>query len=304
MSLQPISQQHAALLSWFEPFVGQVLTWEQLKSAPAHVVNKAKGIYKPRSISYALSIREMLNSPYGNQDPEFQSDGSWRYQYRQEESSTGDSASLSANQGLKACMQDGVPVVVLKQLSRKPDVTRYRVLGFADVVAWEDGVFTLQSTALTNQDSELATYWHEASPEFDPQDIEDRRKRTMREIAVRQGQPKFRSGLLTAYEGRCALTGCAVTEVLEAAHITPYLGSETNYISNGLLLRSDLHTLWDKGLIYLDDDYTLRLHPRLSNTEYVSLGGERVRLPALSAAHPSVAAIRAHREWALQCTQT
>lgn len=296
---EKIAVNHAALLCWFEQFSGQILTWEQLKSAPATVVTSAKGIYKPASLRYALSIREILDSPYGNQEPKYQNDGSWCYEYPQEENKNGNSAALFTNQGLKYCMDDCVPVAVLKQLSKKPNATRYLLLGLANVVAWENGVFTLQSTTLASQDQAFATQSQAASVGYDPQNVEDHRKRTMREITARQGQPKFRSGLLTAYEGRCAFTGCGITEVLEAAHITPYLGPETNHISNGLLLRSDLHTLWDRGLIYLNDDYTLQLDPRLSTTEYAPLAGTQITLPHPHELKPSLVAIQAHRMWAL-----
>ncbi|MEZ0198617.1 HNH endonuclease, partial [Pseudomonas qingdaonensis] len=201
--------------------------------------------------------------------PEYQDDGGWRYSYAQEESKRGDATSLFTNQGLKKCMDDGVPVAVLVQLSKKPNVTRYRLLGLAKVVAWENKVFTLESTTLTEALIRTNQKLDDSLP-YSPAGIEDSRKRILREITERQGQGAFRSGLLTAYEGRCTITDCKVTQVLEAAHITPYLGPKTNNISNGLLLRSDLHTLWDKGLIYLCDHFTLQLKSSLLNSEYSS----------------------------------
>ncbi|MFC3532316.1 HNH endonuclease [Vogesella facilis] len=303
---QESKADHLELLSWFEQYAGQVLTWEQLQTAPDTVTISAKGIYKPQSLPYALSIRQTLDSPYSDQEPEYQADGSWRYKYAQEEEKGGDSARLFTNQGLKRCMEDGVPVAVLRQLTKKPDVTRYRVMGLANVETWENGVFTLQSTTLASLDQEAEQRESESigptapHSEFDPEGVEDTRKKTLREITKRQGQPAFRSGLLTAYEGRCAITDCAITQVLEAAHITPYLGPETNNIRNGLLLRSDLHTLWDKGMIFLDDAYTLRMLPSLASSEYATLDGKTIYLPNQEALRPSLAAIQAHRSWALK----
>lgn len=161
----------------------------------------------------------------------------------------GDSAALFTNLGLERCKDDGAPVAVLKQLSKKPEKTRYQVLGLAKVVSWKNGVFTLQSTTLSDPTIKPDLTVEEPMSSFTPDEVEDSRRRILREIVMRQGQPAFRSGLLTAYEGQCALTGCTVVEVLEAAHITPYLGPETNHITNGLLLRSDLYTLWDRCLI-------------------------------------------------------
>ena len=80
----------------------------------------------------------------------------------------------------------------------------------------------------------------------DPGGIEDARTRVLSSIVRRRGQPLFRKRLLKAYDRRCAFTGCAVEALLEAAHIVPYRGSDTNHIANGLLLRADLHTLFEK----------------------------------------------------------
>ncbi len=296
---ETLTTSHSNLLAWFEQFTGQLLTWEQLQEAPATVTISAKGIYKPSTTRYALSIRQTLDSPYGDQEPEYQDDGGWRYRYAQEENKKGSSSALFTNQGLKHCMDDGVPVAVLRQISKKPQVTRYQILGLAYVTAWKDGFFTLQSTTLSDQQLAAGTRLIEQPAGFDPQYSQDNRKRTFREITTRQGQPKFRSGLLTAYYGRCAVTGCALNEVLEAAHITPYLGPQTNHISNGLVLRSDLHILWDRGLIYLNNDYTLQLKPKLFTTEYETFAGRKISLPHQTELRPSLAAIQAHKAWAL-----
>ena len=56
----------------------------------------------------------------------------------------------------------------------------------------------------------------------------DLRERALRAIALRQGQPAFRSDLMRAYAGTCAVTGYRTESVLEAAHISPYLGGHTN----------------------------------------------------------------------------
>lgn len=287
---------HSELLAWFEQYTGQVLTWEQLQQAPGTVTISAKGIYKPKELVYALSISQRLDSPYRDQKPVYQENGSWHYSYAQEEAQRGDSASLFTNQGLKRCMDDAVPVAVLVQLSKKPKVTTYRILGLAKVISWEDGFFTLESTTLED-DGITASPTIDDSSTYSPTGIEDNRERTLKEIAKRRGQGAFRSGLLTAYEGRCAITGSAVKQVLEAAHITPYLGPETNHISNGLLLRSDLHTLWDRGLIYLCENLKLQLKPSLETSEYFDLAGKKIRARTGDAPGLSMDAIRAHREW-------
>jgi hypothetical protein len=93
-----------------------------------------------------------------------------------------------------------------------------------------------------------------AQEPFIPDPECDARQRVLRELYARQGQARFRCDLLAIYDSRCAITGCSLEHILEAAHITPYLGPHTNDLSNGLLLRADIHTLWDKGLVAVDEE--------------------------------------------------
>lgn len=289
---------HFALLAWFEQYTGQVLTWEQLQEAPSTVAISAKGIYKPRGLAYALSISQRLDSPYSDEKAVYQENGSWQYRYAQEESQGRDSTSLFINQGLNQCMRDGVPVAVLVQLSKKPKITTYQVLGLAQVISWAHGFFKLESTTLSGSDIKAGLASGEFSTEFIIS-VEDNREIAFREIAKRQGQAAFRSGLLTAYGGRCAITDSAVKQVLEAAHVTPYLGPKTNNVSNGLLLRSDFHTLWDRGLVYLSDDLRLQPKPALETSDYIGFAGKKIRSRANDAPPLSIDAVRAHREWCL-----
>lgn len=135
----------------------------------------------------------------------------------------------------------------------------------------------------------------EASGAFDPASIEDARKKTFAAIVMRQGQPAFRKKLLEAYERRCALTGCPVEEVLEAAHICRYMGAQTNVVRNGLLLRADLHTLYDRALIAIDPaSHELIVAPALRGSEYASIAGRTLRLPKDPMQRPSPDALHAH----------
>jgi putative restriction endonuclease len=134
---------------------------------------------------------------------------------------------------------------------------------------------------------------------FDPNNVEDARKRTLAEIVQRQGQGQFRSELLTAYDAQCSVSGCTVREVLEAAHIIPYKGAETNNVQNGVLLRADLHTLFDLGLITINaETHCIVISPKLSGTMYAEFEGKKIRLPSSKNNWPSQAALKEHRSWA------
>ncbi|MGE0424962.1 MAG: HNH endonuclease [Reyranellaceae bacterium] len=113
---------------------------------------------------------------------------------------------------------------------------------------------------------------------FDPSDVQDGRRWIAQTIVQRRGQQAFRDALIAAYDGKCVITGCAVLDVLEAAHIHPYLGPDTNKTSNGLLLRADLHTLFDCRLLAIDPEaLTVIVAPHLRDSEYGALHGRAIR---------------------------
>ncbi|PRP70873.1 hypothetical protein BUE93_09435 [Chromobacterium amazonense] len=114
---------------------------------------------------------------------------------------------------------------------------------------------------------------------FTPSNDVDAREKVLREIVRRRGQPQFRRQLLKAYQGRCAVTGCDVESVLEAAHIMPYLGDHTNHITNGLLLRADIHTLFDLGELRVDSAGRIHVADELLSGFYGDLHGRYISLP-------------------------
>ena len=79
----------------------------------------------------------------------------------------------------------------------------------------------------------------------------------------RLGQGAFRVVVTDAYHRRCAITGEKTLPVLEAAHIKPYSENGPNIVNNGLLLKSDFHTLFDNGYITIDQDYKIDVSKRL-----------------------------------------
>lgn len=123
----------------------------------------------------------------------------------------------------------------------------------------------------------------------------DSRDTALRAIKTRRGQPKFRKELVGAYCGVCAVTGCSAAAVLEAAHITPYRGDHTNDVRNGLLLRADIHTLFDLFLLAVEDDMTMRVAPSLTGTGYELYNYRPLRMPDDEQRRPSMEALSHHR---------
>jgi hypothetical protein len=145
----------------------------------------------------------------------------------------------------------------------------------------------------------------QSGKEFVPDPSRDERVKTLREIILRQGQQKFRRDLLEAYEAKCALSGCPITALLDAAHITPHLGRYTNQTPNGILLRTDLHTLWDLSMLAIEPT-TMRIHVAMSvrsqDERYAALHGGLMRLPESISALPSELALAS--QWQEFCIAT
>jgi hypothetical protein len=96
---------------------------------------------------------------------------------------------------------------------------------------------------------------------------------TLRAIKSRRGQPKFRKSLLSAFNNTCCITGSTIISVLEAAHVISH-SDETNYkVTNGLLLRADMHTLFDLNMIGIDQHGVVQISDELKESEYSEYQG-------------------------------
>jgi putative restriction endonuclease len=82
-------------------------------------------------------------------------------------------------------------------------------------------------------------------------------------IKPRLGQGGFRVVVMDGYERRCSITGERTLPVLEAAHIRPYSENGPHDLSNGLLLRSDWHTLFDDGYVTITNDLKVEVSKRI-----------------------------------------
>lgn len=142
-TLSQLSDQHRRALEWFRERRGQEIPWPEPLPDGTHLVNRPKGIHKPRGWRHALSVRQSLNGPYADEAPVVRPDGAWTYRYFQEALNPNERDEQFTNRALLACQEDGVPVAVLRQTRPKPNV-RYEVLGLARVLGWKDGYFTLE----------------------------------------------------------------------------------------------------------------------------------------------------------------
>ncbi|HNY02557.1 MAG TPA: HNH endonuclease [Bacteroidales bacterium] len=119
---------------------------------------------------------------------------------------------------------------------------------------------------------------------------------------VRIGQGAFRILVTDAYFRRCAVSGERTLPVLESAHIKPYAICGINDTNNGLLLRADLHKLFDSGYITVTDKFTVEISRRIkeefeNGRDYYRYHGKSLEsLPGNSPDRPNPEYLRWHNE--------
>jgi putative restriction endonuclease len=118
----------------------------------------------------------------------------------------------------------------------------------------------------------------------------------------RLGQGAFRVLVTDAYDRRCAITGEKTLPVLEAIHIKPYSEGGPHQTNNGLLLRSDLHILFDRGYMTITPDCHVEVSRRIkeeyeNGRDYYALHGSRLQvLPKNTTEHPARSFIEWHNQ--------
>jgi putative restriction endonuclease len=143
----------------------------------------------------------------------------------------------------------------------------------------------------TSVEFDLAAPWHRAGPVYgDP-----------RLAPQRLGQNAFRAVVLGAYNRRCAITGSKIRPVLQAAHIRPLPDGGEHRLDNGLLLRSDVHTLFDNGYLGIDPRHRLLVSPRLrdefgNGEQFYTNAGRQISLPERRGDRPGSEFLEWHTE--------
>jgi hypothetical protein len=304
--LEPLNLDHRRRLSWFVEHAGQETGYPPPLENDALLASKRKSIYKPKGWDVPLSVRVMNVSPYRDGEVLERADGSWCLAFHQENTDIALRDTEYTNRAMNRAMALRVPIGVIKEVPRltKSGRPRYWVLGVAVPIGWEDGYYLLEGfgpaganfSGDTRSDAleAAATESNSSAPETPPDDDYEARVRVMRQIVARRGQGKFRERLLSAYGNKCVLSDCDVPEVLEAAHLLPYRGPDSNVVTNGILLRGDLHTLLDLQLIGIDPGSRIvTVSVRLRGSRLEALDGLRLREPIDDAERPSVQAL----EW-------
>lgn len=254
------------------------------------------GIHKPTGSKYALWVRQTLRRKYPDKEPQFAPDGSWTYDYAPETRRGVPTEEIHSNKGLIACMNDRVPVCVVRQVPGAKKST-YKLLGLAFVESFDGSHFRLRGE---NNRLEMPGPL-KSLPKFEP--FEPAKRMTTQ--ARRWRDAHFSFSVNEVYRSKCAtcelsyrVRGKAVG--LDAAHVIPVEdGGIAGDVRNGILLCKNHHALMDSYGWTLDEDYRVVVaedrafrESALAN-HILSVEGKVVpNLPAEEALRPDLAAVR------------
>jgi putative restriction endonuclease len=249
------------------------------------LINPQRGIFKPRQMSWLLSIRTVFPRRgarvwYDDQ----------REAHRQiyagdeviEYAFMGADPAAADNRWLREAMEDQIPVIYF--LGASPG--RYQPIIPTFVVGWEPSRLRIQ-LAFGALVGASAAAIPPAAPE---------RRYALREVKQRLHQASFRDAVLQAYDGRCAISRLPERTLLDAAHIVMDANEQLGQpiISNGLLLSKIHHAAFDAHLIGVDPDYQIHLSEKLLELHdgpflelgLKNIGGQRIALPRRTADYP------------------
>ena len=215
------------------------------------LINPRRGIYKPTQMRYLLSIKTVFPRPgarvwYDDQRQVhrqiYEGDEAVDYAFM------GQNAEAAENRWLREAMQNGVPIIYF--LGTSPGI--YKALIPSFVIGWDAASLTAR-IAFSAED-ELSV----------PESAAERRY-ALRQVQQRLHQATFREAVITAYHGRCALSGLHEPVLLDAAHIIEdkheRLGQPV--VQNGIPLAKTHHAAFDAQLIGIDPDFKIHISDRI-----------------------------------------
>ena len=138
--INTLNSKHKLALEWFQKNRKQEFKgWVPNLKEDILLASKAKGIYKPKDINFALSIRLSKNGPYNDQIQQ-KDNGKISLKYFQENKNLKERDLEYTNVALKKCMKETVPVGIIIQTDIKPN-SKYKIMGTGIIKKWEEGYY-------------------------------------------------------------------------------------------------------------------------------------------------------------------
>jgi putative restriction endonuclease len=240
------------------------------------LVNPQRGIFKPQQMRFLLSIKTVFPKPGGKvwYDDQrevhrqiFEGDETIEYAFMGQDPEAAD------NQWLREAFESAVPVIYF--LGIAPG--RYQAMLPVLISGWDAKALKAR-VAFGSPD-------HDA---IEPPENATERRYALRAVKQRLHQASFREAVITAYNGRCALSGLPEPLLLDAAHIVSDKDEQLGQpiVPNGIPLSKIHHAAFDAHLIGIDADYRLNVSDRLLMLKdgpmleaLKRLNGETIHLP-------------------------
>ena len=135
-----LNLKHKLALEWFQKNKEQEFKgWLPNLKEDILLATRAKGIYKPKDIDFALSVRLSKNGPYDDKIQKKKNE-KVSLKYFQENKNVNERDLEYTNVGMKKCMKETVPIGIIIQTDKKPN-TKYKIMGTGIVKKWEDGYY-------------------------------------------------------------------------------------------------------------------------------------------------------------------
>src|SRR6266446_9013184 len=239
------------------------------------LVNPQRGIFKPQQMRFLLSIKTVFPKPGGKvwYDDQrdvhhqiFQGDETVDYAFM------GTNPDAADNRWLKQAYENQIPIIYF--LGIAPG--RYHALLPTFISGWYGQALKARITFGPTPET------------LDPPADSLERRYALRSVKQRLHQATFREAVITAYDGRCALSGLPELLLLDAAHIVADKDERFGQpvVSNGIPLSKIHHAAFDAHLIGIDPDYGLHVSERLLDQNdgpmldaLKALNGRRIILP-------------------------
>ncbi len=217
------------------------------------LINPQRGIFKPQQMRYLLSIKTVFPKPgarvwYDDQREVhrqiFEGDETVDYAFM------GQNPDAADNRWLREAFENRVPIIYF--LGIAPG--RYQAMLPAFISGWDAKALKAHvAFGIPDQDA------------FVPPENALERRYALRSVKQRLHQASFREAVITAYNGRCALSGLPEALLLDAAHIISDKDEELGQpiVPNGIPLSKIHHAAFDAHLIGIDPDYRLHVSQRL-----------------------------------------
>ena len=247
------------------------------------LVNPQRGIFKPKSMRFLLSIKTVFPSPGGRvwYDDQrqvhrqiFEGDDAIDYAFM------GNDPNAADNQWLRAACENRIPVIYFLGIAPR----QYQAILPVYVAGWDAKALKARIVFGALEQQEPVA----------PQNVQERRY-ALRTVRQRLHQASFREAVISAYQGRCSLSGLPEKRLLDAAHIIPDADEQQGQpvVPNGLPLSKIHHAAFDAYLIGVDPDYRVHVSDRLLGQRdgkmldaLKLLDGGRIHLPSRPADFP------------------